>query len=763
MANLQSPGVLPREWDLTTGVGTVSVSDGAIGGVFRWGPLEQPVLVDSEENLVQRFGKPSNLNAETWFTASSFLAYSDRLYVSRAANSAGLSPTITATTEASNSTVILSSGNTSGLEAGMIVISALGGGLATGAVVNNIINSTAFNITASSNALVNAVGDTIQLVSNTVFSAVANSGTVANLTYCIIKNEDSFTAKEGTFDTDVHFIARYPGELGNSLRVSVCGNAAGYQSTINLASYSNASFTITPNSNTTTVSITSGSNTAAGANAASLKLLLNTTDKLQVGNATVGYQYLVITGIGNTSVSGNSTTGTATFTLNFEDVFTFAESFSYDGSNTSTRTIDRFWEFHNFVDGAPGQSDYQINFGNSSVNSDEMHIVVTDAGGKFTGVPGTVLETFRAVSRATDAKSVDGGTNFWKSVINDSSQYIWAVNDISTAPSNTAANLISSTLDVESMRFQLGRDGKDEADIPLSCLTSAYAYYQSKEDYPDTALLMQGRARSYTLANWLIDNIAEHASRQDCVVFISPQKADVVNNIGSEHTSCVSFRNNLRASSYAVMDSGYKYMFDRYNDVFRWIPLNGDIAGLCARTDTTNDPWWSPAGFSRGQIKNVVKLAWNPRQAYRDELYKNDINPVVNFPGEGIVLFGDKTLLGKESAFSRINVRRLFIVLKKAISKAARNLLFEFNDPFTRAIFRAMVVPYLREIQARRGLTDFLVKCDETNNTPERIDRNEFYGDIYLKPSRAINYIYLNFVAVRTGVQFEEVVGKFGG
>lgn len=764
MSYLQSPGVLAREWDLTTGVRSSGTSDGAIAGVFRWGPLEQPMLVDSEENLVQRYGKPTNLNAETWFTGASFLAYTNRLFVSRAANTSGLSPSVTATSEASNSTVVLTTGNTSGLEAGMICISALSSGLSVGAVINSIVNSTAFTLTSNAHALANSTGDTFQFVTNTVFSAIANSGSVANLTYCIIKNENDFTNREGTFDTDVHFIARYAGEPGNSLRVSICGNSSGYQSTINLASYSNASLTITPNSNTTTVSITADSNTAAGANASSLKLLLNVTDKLQVGNAAVGYQYLTITSIGNTAVTGNSTTGTATFTLNFEDVFTFAESFAYDGSNTTTRTIDRFWEFHNFVDTAPGQSEWFIdNGGNSSVNSDELHLVVVDEDGVFTGTPGTVLETYRGVSRASDAKSLDGGTNFWKTVINDRSQYIWVVNDISTATSNTAANLTSSTLDVESMNFVLGRDGKDESAIPLNTITMAYNYFQNKEDYPDVSLVMQGRARSYTLANWLIDNIAEHMSRQDCVVFISPQKADVVNNVGQEYLSCISFRNNLRASSYGVMDSGYKYMYDRYNDVFRWVPLNGDVAGLCARTDLTNAAWWSPAGFNRGHIKNIVKLAWNPRQAYRDELYKKDINPVVSFPGEGTVLYGDKTLLGKESAFSRINVRRLFIVLKKAISKYARNLLFEFNDPFTRATFRAAVVPYLREIQALRGITDFHVKCDETNNTPERIDRNEFYGDIYIKPARSINYIYLNFVAVRTGVAFSEVVGKFGG
>lgn len=760
MANLQSPGVSATEVDLTTGIGSVSISDGAIAGVFHWGPLERPILVDSEDNLVKRFGKPSNFNAETWFTGQSFLAYSDRLFVTRVANTSGRSPSASVTTEQGNNIVVMSTGNTADLETGMTAISILNGGLRVGATIASIVNTTAFTISTGSDSLSNSTGDTIQFVSNTVFSAIGNTSSVANLEYCIVKNEDDFIAREGTFDSDVHFIARCPGEEGNSLRVSICGNSSGYQSSINLAAFSNAALTITPNSNTTTVTIESTSNTDAGANATALKLLLNITDKIRAGNTMLGYQYLPITAISNTTVTGNATYGEATFTISFEDVFTLADSFTYSGSNVASQTIERFWEFHNYVDGAPKQSDWYIGFGNSSVNSDEIHVVVVDEGGKFTGTPGTVLETYRAVSRARDARAIDGGSNHWKTVINDKSEYIWVVNDISTATSNSAVNLVNSTLDVESIKLKLGRNGKDEVDIPLSTLTQGYAYFQSKEDFPDVSLIMQGRARSFTLANWLIDNIAEHETRQDCVVFVSPQKGDVVNNVGNEYAACVAFRNNLRASSYGVLDSGYKYMYDRYNDVFRWVPLNGDIAGLCARTDTTNDPWWSPAGFSRGHIKNVVKLAWNPRQAFRDELYKNDINPVVNFPGDGIVLYGDKTLLGKESAFSRINVRRLFIVLKKAISRYARELLFEFNDPFTRAIFRSNVVPYMREIQARRGVQDFRVKCDESNNTPDRVDRHEFYGDIYVKPSRSINYIYLRFVAVRSGVSFEEVVGS---
>ena len=840
MPFLVSPGVNVREIDLTTIVPAVSTTEGAIGGVFRWGPIDQRVLIDSENELVKRFGKPTNLNAETWFTAASFLGYGNRLYVSRAANTAGISPTVTANVTSASATVTLASGNTSELVAGLIVISSANGGLATGATIQSIINSTAFSITSSADAIASKTNDEIQFVSNTAFSAVANTAAVANLEYQIVKNEDHFTQKDGSFDTDVKFVARFPGELGNSLKISVCGNSVGYSSTINLSSYgTRTTIPVVINSNTATVRQSASSNTNASANATALKALLNVTDLIEVGNTLIGSQFMKITSLGDTTVYGNAasnvyiqTTGntivlvsnstggsaaatsntdalyagmvitagntfavdavvnniinttafnttvaisanlvtnstfstevtvspTATYTLSFEDRYALSTDYTFVSNSTTTNAVSRYWEHYPLIDSAPGQSDYVINFGNSAINSDEMHVVISDDGGKFTGVPGTILETYRAVSRATDGKTIDGGANYWKTVINDQSQYVYAVNDISGAASATADNLANSTLDNVYFRMGLGRDGKDEANIEQSILLSAYDKFASAEDV-DISLILQGKARSFTLANYLIDNLAE--KRKDCIVLISPQKGDVVNNIGNEADAVVNFRNNLRSTSYAVIDSGYKYMYDRYNDLYRWIPLNGDTAGLCVRTDQTNDPWWSPAGFNRGQIKNIVKLAYNPRQADRDTLYKAGVNPVVTFPGQGTILFGDKTLLAKPSAFDRINVRRLFIVLEKAIATASKFTLFEFNDAFTRAQFKNLVVPYLRDVQGRRGIYDFLVVCDATNNTSEVIDRNEFVGDIYIKPARSINFIQLNFVAVRSGVSFSEVIGQF--
>jgi phage tail sheath protein FI len=278
----------------------------------------------------------------------------------------------------------------------------------------------------------------------------------------------------------------------------------------------------------------------------------------------------------------------------------------------------------------------------------------------------------------------------------------------------------------------------------------------------DVSLILGGGQSSATVPIHIINNICEY--RKDCVAVFSPRQADVVNNsgyAGSEVDDIVTFRNQLPSTSYAILDSGWKYQYDKYADLYRYVPANGDTAGTMVRTDIERDPWWSPAGYNRGQIKNVIKMAYNPGKTDRDQLYKRGINPIVTFPGEGTILFGDKTLLTKPSAFDRINVRRLFIVLEKAIATASKYTLFEFNDAFTRAQFKAMVEPFLRDVQGRRGITDFRVVCDETNNTPEVIDRNEFIGDIYIKPARSINFIQLNFVAVRTGVDFTEIVGKF--
>ena len=687
-----SPGINVSEIDLTTVVPPTATTVGAIAGVFRWGPIGVRQLVTSENDLVKKFGRPTSINPETFFTAANFLSYSNALYVSRAAN--------------------------------------------TSVVLSAIANSTAFSAN---------VGHTIA-------------------------NQDDYDTKAGSFSGDVEYIARCPGALGNSLKISVCDSANAYTQSFDLRSN-----TVTGTSNTlfndanTKIALAVGSNVATItlANTAPLTgdtpvpyantvaALFTAGDYIEVGNSSIGRQALKITNVANVVVVANSTggnTGYATIALSLDQPLKLS-------TDIAANTVARYWEYYNQVDRAPGQSVYMATAGNTAAQ-DEVHVVIVDEDGGFTGNPGAVLEVYKGLSRATDAKNADGSTNYYKNVLNEQSQYVWWASDRSNAVSNNATNVVSSTNSKPmTISFQGGVDN-DESSAPIADLARAYDLYASAEDV-DISLVLTGTARGGTngeqLPNYLIDNIAE--VRKDCVVFVSPQKSDVVNQTGAAAQNVVDFRNSVRSSSFAVMDSGYKYQYDKYNDLYRYIPLNGDIAGLCVVTDNVRDPWYSPAGYNRGQIRNVVKLPFNPSKAERDLLYKNGVNPVITQQGQGTVLFGDKTLLAKPSAFDRINVRRLFIVLEKAISNAAKSMLFEFNDEFTRTQFRNLVEPFLRDVQGRRGIYDYKVICDESNNTAEVIDSNRFVGDIYVKPARSINYIQLNFVAVRSGIEFSEIVG----
>ena len=422
------------------------------------------------------------------------------------------------------------------------------------------------------------------------------------------------------------------------------------------------------------------------------------------------------------------------------------------------------WEQAAQFDGPPGTSKYVQDRAGAN---DEMHIVVLDTLGYFTGgIANSVLEKYSHVSKASDAKNDDGSSNYYVNVINQRSEYIYilnhAINANNVSDTSTWGRPAANVTFAEGATNYTATLAGGSVGTPREAdLINAYDMFDNV-DAVDVSLLMTGAA-SKTVAKHVVDKIAE--DRRDLVAFVSPPMSAVVNNPGMEAADVVSYAwdpvTGFNPSSYVVMDSGWKKQFDKYNNVYRWVPLNGDIAGLCAYTDRTRDPWWSPAGLNRGQIKNVVKMRYNPGKAARDNLYKNGVNPVVSFPGEGTVLYGDKTLQSKPSAFDRINVRRLFIVLEKAIATASKFTLFEFNDEFTRAQFKNLITPYLRDVQGRRGITDFLVVCDNTNNTPQVIDSNQFVGDIYIKPARSINFIQLNFVAVATGVQFSEVVGKF--
>ncbi|MFZ4600697.1 MAG: phage tail sheath subtilisin-like domain-containing protein, partial [Terrimicrobiaceae bacterium] len=413
--------------------------------------------------------------------------------------------------------------------------------------------------------------------------------------------------------------------------------------------------------------------------------------------------------------------------------------------------ITRKWQYADQFGIAPGTSEYASSKGGSN---DELHVVVIDEDGKFSGTANTVLEKYAFLSKASDAISSEGNSNFYKNVINQQSAYVWWMAH-QPGSTNWGTSAVGVTFDAIRSPFSASFSSGSDGVIGTSEIINAYGKF-SNADETNISLLISGPG-NLTTAAYLI-SLAE--SRKDCMVFLSPPKSTVVNNAGNEATAISAYRDTLTSSSYAAMDSGYKYQYDKFNDVYRYVPLNGDIAGLCARTDSERDPWFSPGGLTRGQIKNVIKLSYNPTKADRDTLYVKGVNPVVSFPGEGTVLFGDKTLLNRPSVFDRINVRRLFIVLEKSIARAARASLFEFNDSFTRAQFVGIVEPFLRTVQGRRGITDFRVVCNESNNTPDIIDNNQFVGDIYIKPSRSINFIQLNFVAVRTGVAFEEIVGR---
>jgi hypothetical protein len=633
-----SPGVSVVEKDFTSIIPSVATSAGAFAGAFQWGPVLDPVRVTSENELVRRFGKPTDANAQSFFTAANFLSYSNNLLVCRGD-----------ATNARNAVATQTSGVV------FISVTAGGTGYTTAPTIAFSAPQTAGGITTTGTATVASGVVTGITITNpgtgyttapTVTFTGAGSGATATATILAsgikINNENTYTTTYANGAGVVgEFAAKYPGALGNSLLVSMA------------------------------------------------------------------------------------------------DVDTFAT-----------------WDYAAEFDSAPGTSSSADAVGGSD---DELHIIVIDEDGLWTGVQGAILEKFSFVSKASDAKRADGSNNYYKDVLNNTSEYIWWM-DHPTAGTNWGTSSSGKTfvaLSTDVTKSLSG--GVDALTLTDGQQQSAYAMYADDATY-DIALIPMGKASSATV-DYVINNVAE--VRLDCIVFASPEDVttgEVIVGAGSAATTSINaYRDELPSTSYAVLDSGYKYQYDRYNDKYRWIPLNGDVAGTCARTDYTNDPWFSPGGLNRGQIKNVVKLAHNPSKADRDVLYKNGVNPVVTFPGQGTVLFGDKTLLAKPSAFDRINVRRLFIILEKSIATAARFQLFEFNDGFTRAQFKNLVEPFLRDVQGRRGITDFVVKCDETNNPGQVVDANEFVADIFVKPNRSINYITLNFVAARSSINFSEV------
>jgi phage tail sheath protein FI len=423
---------------------------------------------------------------------------------------------------------------------------------------------------------------------------------------------------------------------------------------------------------------------------------------------------------------------------------------------TAAATDFSEWEYADQFNSEPTTSSYAASLGKPNAN-DEMHIVVVDEDGSFTGTAGTILEKFEYVSQASDAKKEDGSTNYYKDIIDAQSNYIKWEADIADLSNigNTVAS-VTTSFDTEAAEIEESLTGGADDNTPTAAeLQLAYDLFEDAETVDVNLLFGAPDESGNTMANYLI-SIAE--SRKDCMAFVSPPISATV-NAATPAANVKTWADALTSTSYAAADSSALYVYDKYNDTYRWIAAAGHIAGLCANTDNVADAWYSPAGVNRGQLLNIVKLAFNPRKNDRDTLYKARVNPLVSFPGQGTFLYGDKTLLSKPSAFDRINVRRLFIVLEKAIANAAKAQLFEFNDDFTRAQFRNLVEPFLRDVRGRRGVTDFLVVCDATNNTSQVVDSNQFVADIYIKPTRSINFITLNFIATRSGVEFNEIAG----
>lgn len=686
MANLLSPGVMFTESDNTTTAPAVSMSSAAFAGDFSWGPAMVISHVSSEVNLVKGFGKPTANNYLSFFSAANFLAYGNNLKLVRAANTSSLNavarPQVVVTTQALSNTVIM---NTStDLNAGDSIQ----------------INGSSFSVLS-----VDSIANTAVIP-----GFLPASSTDVNVSFAThIKNENDYelSYNVGMETKFGEFYARYPGDLGNSLSISICSSSKSF-------------------SNTTSVKTTSSSSTVTFKDsAANVAAYLTPNDYISIE----GGRYSISSISGNTAVvSGYSASATS--------------------DSVSAKTS---WKYASNFDSAPGTSLYASRVGGSN---DEMHIVVVDTQGKFpksAGIKDTIIEIYPEVSKASDAKSDDGlNTYYANKILNDSSS-IYVADHINSDWGVPASGTTFSS----AKNYYISLNGGISASPSDGDLMAAYDLFDNS-DFVDISLIISGGSSS-TVAGKAID-IA--TSRRDAVAFVSPPLSLVSGNVDVEGITNYRTVTLNKNTSYAVMDSGWKYQFDKYNNVYRYIPLNADIAGLCARTDALRDSWWSPAGTNRGQILNAIKLAWNPNQSERDELYKVGINPVVALPGQGIVLYGDKTMQGKSSAFDRINVRRLFIFLEKTISNAARNSLFEFNDEFTRAQFVNLVEPFLRDVKGRRGIYDYRVVCDATNNTPQIIDTNQFVGDIYIKPARSINFIKLNFVAVNTGVSFNEIAGS---
>jgi hypothetical protein len=715
--NLASPGIVVREVDLTVGrVNSSSDSVAAQVAPFAKGPVDSPAVIENENDLLNTFGQPysTDKHYEHWMVASSYLAYGGTMLISRA--------------------------DDTGLK--------------------NAFVGTASSIKIKSDDHYNQLGYDENAITN-VTVAAKNPGSWAN-------------------DIKVAIIDAKADQI---LGITTTNLAVGFGVTQAVPAN-----TVLAGAGTTSVltGYFKGIITEVGVGKISTKILNHVSTAGTV--TTVDYQpsgvYTFGT-TGNLTVRNSSSTGIATSAVSSAIDWFDQQSITLSNGSISWNTIaDR-----------PSTSDYA---GSRSSRFDELHIILIDDKGTITGNAGTILEKHLSLSKAKDASFSVGSPSYWRKYLSINSSYIYGgsapagitttgfvgTGETSFTPATdigwdqNAQNIIFAGTGAPTYTLAGGLNYGGQSGLTtsgslysgLDDIISGYTLFENTENY-ETSFILMGSANyakedAQALANKCIQ-VAE--IRQDSVAFISPHRQAflsdstvgtvTVNNDDTITDNLVSFYAPVTSTTYGVFDSGYKYMYDRFNDTFRYIPLNGDIAGTCARNDINQFPWFSPAGTSRGTILNAVKLAYNPGKVQRDKLYSNRVNPVIFSPGAGIILFGDKTGYGKASAFDRINVRRLFIYLEEAISAAAKDQLFEFNDEITRTNFVNIVEPFLRDVQSKRGIFDYVVVCDETNNTAAVIDSNEFVADIYIKPARSINFIGLTFIATRTGVSFEEVIG----
>ena len=726
--NLASPGIVVREVDLTIGrVDPTSGSIGALVAPFAKGPVNDPQLIESEEDLLQTFGQPysTDKHYEYWMVASSYLAYGGTLQVVRADDY-----------------------NTS-----------------TGVGLKNAFVGAATSIRITSNLHYNQLGYDENAITN-VTVAGKNPGTWANG----IK------------------VAIIDGKADQILTVA-SGNTIAVGSAITQA----ISKTIGTATGTTTIDgVIKGIVTGSTDTTLEVKIIshisaagVETAVDYQQGGTYAFGSTGATTGVTETKIIAAGASGTGT-----GKAYT-AQTDWFEQQNIVLS--NGFLEWDQLAN-SPGTSTYAAARGG---RNDEVHVVVIDDKGTVTGNAGTILEKHLSLSKAKDAEYSVGSSSYWRDYLATNSKYIFGgsapagitTTGYSTSSTNTLDADSGWDQNADSVNFGAsgvftgtlasGTNYGDATDLTstgalnsgVDDLISGYTLFENTEETEVDFILMGAAHHPKEQSQAVAEKVTAVAeARKDAVAFISPYRqaflndssvgSVTVNNIDTMTDNVVGFFAPISSSTYSVFDSGYKYMFDRFNNTFRYVPLNGDVAGTCARTDIEQFPWFSPAGTARGPILNSVKLVYNPGKKQRDILYSNRVNPVILSPGAGIILFGDKTGFGKSSAFDRINVRRLFIYLEDAISAAAKDQLFEFNDELTRTNFVNIVEPFLRDVQAKRGIFDFVVICDETNNTAAVIDSNEFVADIFIKPARSINFIGLTFVATRTGVAFEEVIGS---